>query len=1151
MPAVVVLVAIILVLGFLLMRRSATLPAPGSEAYVETTRSFYHGLAALEVGLLDDARQQFTRATMLIPDEPASWANLGLAQMRLGELDAAAQPIERALTLAPMDPDILLLAGRMETARGRLDQGIARLRQAAMLEPRGLRAHFALAEELSRLSTNEADNEAQGLLDELAKRAPTNLAVLIERARLAARRKDAQRLSESIDGLGRQSESWTPQAREQFSALQRAAQEGNFDDAQRTTTILRNVLARVPAFGESLRAVRSPAELIAEPFDRFLVLEPVIAVPSPQDTALSFNAEPIGDAPAEPPIAALSVPLNVEGTPAIVTFDSTSVRRIDTLQAQWPFPVKAGAPVRPLPASVAALDWNHDFRTDLVVVGQGGVRLLLQGEDGSFTDATARASAGSPVACDCVGAWAADIEMDGDLDVVVATRDDAPFVLRNNGDGTWRVDHPFSGMSRARSFAWADLDADADPDAAFLDVAGEIHVFMNRQAGQFAQIPRVGGVTGAVAIAIADINADGAFDILAYEASGIVRQLRRVGDMWITRQIAAGQPLTSAAAGTQRLLVVDLDNNGALDIVVSGGGQSRIWLGGSDLELHPLMTAPAGDIFSIADLNNDGRLDLIGTADGRAVRFITRGAAAYHWKTIRLRAQQNAGDQRINAFGVGGEITVRSGLLSQTQVITGAPVHVGLGTRTGVDVTRIVWPNGVPQAEFGTGVDNAIVAEQRLKGSCPWVFGWDGRRMAFVTDFLWRSPLGLRINAQETAGVTQTEDWVRIRGDQLQPREGTYDVRITAELWETHFFDHVSLMVVDHPEASEVFVDERFSPAHPPSLTVHAFHVATPVHAAWDEHGTDVTSLVSAVDGKYLGTFARGAYQGIAREHYVEFDLGREVGTEPLMLVASGWIYPTDSSINVAISQGSQARPSGVSLEAQDRAGRWVVLNKDVGFPAGKNKTMLVDLRGSAGARRFRLRTNLEIYWDRLATTTPIAGPEEQARSTLSTTRLQPSSAELRFHGYSQTISPRGDSPETPIYERLSNTTARWRDLAGYYTRFGNVKELLAAVDDRYVIMNAGDELQLRFAEQPAVKPGWKRDFVLIGDGWEKDGDYNTSFSQTVLPLPSHDRPDYGAIRSSLVLEDDPVYRRHPEDWVNYHTRYVTPDRFMRALRTH
>ena len=110
-----------------------------------------------------------------------------------------------------------------------------------------------------------------------------------------------------------------------------------------------------------------------------------------------------------------------------------------------------------------------------------------------------------------------------------------------------------------------------------------------------------------------------------------------------------------------------------------------------------------------------------------------------------------------------------------------------------------------------------IVAEQRLKGSCPWVFAWDGERMGFVTDFLWRSPLGLRINAQDTAGVSQTEDWVRIAGDQLRPRDGVYDVRITAELWETHFFDHVSLLVVDHPADTEMFVDERFQPSKPPA----------------------------------------------------------------------------------------------------------------------------------------------------------------------------------------------------------------------------------------------------------------------------------------------------------------------------------------------
>jgi hypothetical protein len=104
-------------------------------------------------------------------------------------------------------------------------------------------------------------------------------------------------------------------------------------------------------------------------------------------------------------------------------------------------------------------------------------------------------------------------------------------------------------------------------------------------------------------------------------------------------------------------------------------------------------------------------------------------------------------------------------------------------------------------------------------------------------------------------------------------------------------------------------------------------------------------------------------------------------------------------------------------------------------------------------------------------------------------------------------------------------------------------------VDDRYVIMNAGDELRLQFAEQAPPPIGWRRDFVLIGDGWEKDGDYNTDYSETVLPLPSHDRPNYGAGAPSLMLEHDPVYRRHPDDWVEYHTRFVTPRAFVSGLR--
>jgi hypothetical protein len=1142
--SVVVLLIGAAALVFVLRSRGPSLPAPGSETYEQMTRAFYWGLSALEVGLLDDARQQFIKATTIVPEEPAAWANLGLTLLRLGELEAAAAPIERALTLAPNNGEVVLLAARMEAARGRLDEAIVRLRRAVELDPEGPRARFALADELQRLNTAEADAEALALLDEIVRRAPNNLAALIERARIAGRRHDEMRLRSSREALATLSGAWPPQVLEQFKAFESAVGEKRFDDVARTATFLRNVLAPVPAFRESLAAVRTPTELIAEPFGRFLALVSPPVQPSPADPSIAYVAEAAGDVTAS---ALLAVFPTIEASPILFATDATNLRRLDRPGGTWPFPFRRGGssdpPSLPSPNALVALDWNHDFRTDVVIAGRAGLRLLLQDEKGGFSDATVKASSGAPVSDDVFGVWAADIEMDGDIDVVVGAADGPPFVLRNNGDGTWRRIQPFLGVSQVRAFAWADLDQDADPDAMFLDGTGALHVFTNRQAGLFSPSAPLSGLAGVVAATVADVDADGTIDVLALESNGTVRKVSWVNAGWTVAQIATWSGFAGGAPGTAQLTVADLDNNAALDLIAAAAGTSHIWLADEKHHLNALPMMPEGEVFAAVDRNNDGRLDLAAVTMGHPVWLMAGGGTAkYHWKVIRPRGQATAGDQRINSFGVGGEISVRSGLTVQTQVMSGTPVHFGLGTRTGIDVARIVWPNGNAQAEFGTSVDDVIIAEQRLKGSCPWVFAWDGTRMSFVTDFLWRSPLGLRINAQDTAGVSQTEDWVRIAGDQLRPREGVYDVRITAELWETHFFDHVSLLVVDHPADTEMFVDERFQPSQPPALVPRAMRLLGPVAHAHDEGGRDVTDVVAARDGRYLSTFAKGPYQGIAHEHFVEFDLGAATRADRLTLVASGWIYPTDSSINVAVGQGGIVKPSGLLLEALTDQGQWVVVNSDLGFPAGKNKTMLIDLTAVGEAKRLRLRTNLEIYWDSLTLA-------QEVGVSLRTRRLSPADAELRYRGYSETTSLRGNAPEIPNYERKAGVTQRWRDLVGYHTRFGNVNALLSAVDDRYVIMNAGDEMRLRFPEQPAPESGWRRDFVLIGDGWEKDGDYNTGFSQTVLPLPSHDRPAYGEARAPGRLEDDPVYQRHRADWEEYHTRWVTPGDFIRGLR--
>ena len=308
-----------------------------------------------------------------------------------------------------------------------------------------------------------------------------------------------------------------------------------------------------------------------------------------------------------------------------------------------------------------------------------------------------------------------------------------------------------------------------------------------------------------------------------------------------------------------------------------------------------------------------------------------------------------------------------------------------------------------------------------------------------------------------------------------------------------------------------------------------------------------MTEIVRAVDGRYLDTFGRGLFQGVTRDHYVEVDLGDDAPTEgPVWLLASGWIHPTDSSLNVAIEQGSHDRPRALVLEVPDGHGGWKTARDDIGFPAGKNKTILIRLDGLAGhpgvARRFRLRTNMEIYWDALRYATGL--DESRARQQ----RLAPDTAELRFRGISHITQADPSSPEVPHYDTLVSRRQYWRDLIGYYTRYGDVRELLEKVDDRYVIMNAGDEMALTFRVPEGPSPGWKSDFVWVSDGWTKDGNLNTRFSKTVLPLPYHKLESYD--QPPGRLEDDPGYRCCPDDWRRYHTRYVGTEVFERGLRT-
>ena len=117
----------------------------------------------------------------------------------------------------------------------------------------------------------------------------------------------------------------------------------------------------------------------------------------------------------------------------------------------------------------------------------------------------------------------------------------------------------------------------------------------------------------------------------------------------------------------------------------------------------------------------------------------------------------------------------------------------------------------------------------------------------------------------------------------------------------------------------------------------------------------------------------------------------------------------------------------------------------------------------------------------------------------------------------------------------MSTPLSYWNPTPGRYTRYGDVRELLSEVDDRYVPMGSGDEIQLRLNARalPPIPEGWTRDYLLKVDGWAKDRDANTAFSQTVEPLPFHAMSAY-PYPANERYPSDPEHQAYLK---NYNTR--------------
>lgn len=811
-------------------------------------------------------------------------------------------------------------------------------------------------------------------------------------------------------------------------------------------------------------------------------------------------------------------------------------------------------------------DYDNDGYQDLFIASSNGITLYKNNGDGSFSKVTEDIGLRNGDHINQI--LFIDLDQDGDLDLLAARKGGNKF-FRNNGDGTFTENAAAMGLTGpiagTKRLDFGDLDNDGDIDIIGLGEDGSIELYNNNRHSIFNDISEAAGLknqkyTG-TAITIGDYNNDGNLDILMAGGSGGKCLLfKNEGGHFILDNKLSEQ-INSSLLGIQinEVSFVDYDNDGFQDILVAGinidSNKKGIRLFHNDdskkySDVSSLLPDKAMQAYcsSTADFNFDGDIDIFysGPTGVRLAR--NDGGNNNNYVQVQLTGL-SFGNSKNNRLGIGAQLELKSGDLYQIKTVKGPLSIFGVGSRTKIDALRIIWPNGYPQTITDPTRKERLLEEAKLKGSCPLLFTWNGKKYEFIKDMLWRSALGMNvaIHGKDTvyAYSNPSKEYLMIPGDMLQPQNGLYTLKITEELWEAVYFDKAELVAVDHPDSVEAFVDERFvGPPYPGKKVYKVAHQHIPISAV-DGEGNNLLPKISGYDFNYVSNFSLGKFQGMAKDHDLILDLGKEADGDSLLLFLRGWVFPGDASINTELTQTNKYQLKSPSLQVINKEGKWQTVIKDIGYPMGRDKMVIANLTGkflTPNDRRVRISTNMQIYWDH------IFFSSGKVNAPIKMQDLKMVGADLKYRGYSASFNKGG--PYGPQWFDYYNTTKgqKWRDLTGNYTKFGDVLPLLQHADDQYIIADGGDEITINFdaTQLQALPKGWKRDYLIYSEGWVKDGDLNIAYGQTVEPLPFHAMPSY-PYGKNIKYPSDKAHLKYLQE---YNTRKVTTQEFVNAIKT-
>ncbi len=1100
----------------------STRPAPIS-GQAATLRNL--GLAQLENERLAESAETFRKLAELAPADPLPYANLAIAALRQQKNDEAQSWIAKALARAPDRADLLAIEGDVLQWSGKSEEALAAYRRAAAAAPDRVDLYYSLYRQAAQLTGPEAESALAQALLTLARLRPENLVVLLQAGQRAIAAGDRAAATQAFLRVRELAGTASPAAAAAIGPVL-AALESDETAAARVPAIrLENVLKPTGPYQQSLREL-SPG-VLGLPVERFAAEPPPATFGDP--LPVRFQAAALATGAASGGALALG-DFDGDDKPDLAWVKGGEAPRLEVRRGAGGEPV-AGLEAPGITGLLAA-DLDNDGRTDLIGYGGSGRRraAFWRGRgDGGFDDATQEtglAKAGGEAAA------VLDFDIEGDLDLALGGGGTGVELFRNALQGPLEAvgdrSLPRLPLAGIRDIAASDLDRDGDLDLLVAHAKG-IAWIDNQRQGRFADRTTAGGLGGSSPVerlTSADLDNDGLPDIIAARAAGqgfvLWHNLGGRFVPWPLSGLPVDRRLTS-------LLAFDADNDGRLDLAAAGPdgivvlGQ-RGPIAAPVFEPLPLAGAPVEvTALAAADLDGDGDLDLVAAGGSGLHRLDNAGGNRNHWLDVRLRALTQ-GSGKNNVQGIGSVVEVRAGSAYQFREAAGAVTHFGLGSLSRPDLLRVIWTNGVPQTRLQPRVDQRVVEEQLLKGSCPFLYAWTGERFEFVTDLLWSSPIGLPVAPGIWAGADPDE---LVRVDGARTAENLYRLRVTEELWEAAFFDAVRLWVVDHPADVEVASSLKVEPGRRQPVRVLAARDLRPLAAAWDGEGADVTDRVRERDDVYASGYEPSPYQGVAHAWTFTLDLGEAPGG-PVRLHLDGWIFPADASLNLAVAQRPDLPNLPPRLEMETAKG-WKVLMPSMGFPAGKTKTMVVDTPPlPPGVRRLRIVTSLWLAWDRIAWTRQPADGLPVVRARLAARR-----ADLRYRGFSQLIRQAPGAPHGFDYRQVA-AESPWLPFPGRYTRYGDVRELLVEADDRSVILAPGDEIALEFDASglPPAAAGWTRTVFLQSQGWDKDADRNTYEAQRMEPLPFRAMKSYGE-----PFPDTPRLREYVERWLTRELR--------------